>query len=39
VPLAGRRQQAVQHLFKLPLEQPQLGGLMLHCRKLSPDHR
>ena len=39
VSLTGRRQQAVQHLFKLLLEESKLGGLVLHRRELSSDHR
>jgi len=38
-PLTGRRQQAVQHVFKLPLEQSELGGLVLYRRELPPDQR
>jgi hypothetical protein len=38
-PLTRRSQQAVQHLFKVLLEQSELGGLVLHRRELSPDQR
>jgi len=37
--LAGRSQQPVQHLFKLLLEQSELGGLVLYRRELSSDQR
>jgi len=37
--LTGRSQQAVQHLFKLLLQQSELGGLVVHCSELSSDQR
>jgi hypothetical protein len=39
VPLTGQSQQAVQHLFKLLLEQSELGALVLHRRELPSDQR
>jgi hypothetical protein len=33
----GRRQQPLQYLFKLPLQQLELVGLVLHRRELLSD--